>query len=444
MTDAGRTIAERLAAAEPGARRAASTASSSGSTAEGRLRGARLDGRAIGPRGLAAIEVRGVTDDSRAVRPGALFVAIAGGARRRPRLRGRARPRRAPRRPSSSGRSPSVALPQLVVDAEPAGARGRGRVVVRRPEPRAGGGRDHRHGRQDDDLVPRRRPPSRPPGIRTGMIGTAATRIGGTPGAERRARDDARRRPGSRPRLRAMADGRRPRRGHRDHVARARARSRRRHRLRRGDPDQRQPRAPRVPRVVGGLPSTPSCRCSSGSAASRPAAPSQPGSAGRGPGSSTPTTRSAGRFVGVDPGGRRPGPHLRHGPVGRRPRHADRGGRPRPARRVRRRRRVRHARPAARRPVQRPQRARGGRPRRGGSASTRRRSATGWRRSRSCPGAWSASRPASRSGSSSTTPTARRRSGPCSTCWRRSPRRAAAASSRSSGRPGSATRRSGR
>ena len=47
-------------------------------TASGSLRGAREGGRAIGPAGLAAIEVRGVTEDSRAVRPGEIFVAISG------------------------------------------------------------------------------------------------------------------------------------------------------------------------------------------------------------------------------------------------------------------------------------------------------------------------------------------------------------------------------
>ena len=46
--------------------------------AEGRLRGTRLDGRAAGSAALADIRVTGVTHDSRAVRPGSLFVAIAG------------------------------------------------------------------------------------------------------------------------------------------------------------------------------------------------------------------------------------------------------------------------------------------------------------------------------------------------------------------------------
>ena len=47
-------------------------------TAEGRLRGARRDGRAIGAAGLGDIEVRGVTHDSREVRRGSLFVAVPG------------------------------------------------------------------------------------------------------------------------------------------------------------------------------------------------------------------------------------------------------------------------------------------------------------------------------------------------------------------------------
>jgi UDP-N-acetylmuramoyl-L-alanyl-D-glutamate--2,6-diaminopimelate ligase len=47
-------------------------------TAEGRLRGARSDGRAIGAAALAAIQVRGVTNDSRLVRDGSLFVAVPG------------------------------------------------------------------------------------------------------------------------------------------------------------------------------------------------------------------------------------------------------------------------------------------------------------------------------------------------------------------------------
>ena len=45
---------------------------------EGRLRGTRLDGRAVGSAALAGIAVTGVTHDSRAVAAGSLFVAIPG------------------------------------------------------------------------------------------------------------------------------------------------------------------------------------------------------------------------------------------------------------------------------------------------------------------------------------------------------------------------------
>jgi UDP-N-acetylmuramoyl-L-alanyl-D-glutamate--2,6-diaminopimelate ligase len=48
-------------------------------TAEGLLRGARDSGRPIGPAALAAIEVRGITEDSRTIEPGVLFTAVTGG-----------------------------------------------------------------------------------------------------------------------------------------------------------------------------------------------------------------------------------------------------------------------------------------------------------------------------------------------------------------------------
>ena len=46
--------------------------------ADGSVRGARLNGRAIGPGGLAEVAVRNVTQDSRNVTAGSLFVAVAG------------------------------------------------------------------------------------------------------------------------------------------------------------------------------------------------------------------------------------------------------------------------------------------------------------------------------------------------------------------------------
>ena len=139
----------------------------------GRDRGPRRDQRlARGPAGLA---VRG--------RPGP--------PRRRPRLRrggGRGRRRR---RASSSARSPrSTCRSSSSADSRTGPGR-RGRLVVRRPEPRPGGRRDHRHGRQDDDLVPRGR------GARGGRHPDRDDRHGRDPdrrrpGGERGPRHDAR------------------------------------------------------------------------------------------------------------------------------------------------------------------------------------------------------------------------------------------------------------
>ena len=75
MTD--RTLADLLAAAEP-SEPATLASLIERLIAEGRLQGARRDGRAIGPAGLADVEIQGVTSDSRAVTPGSLFVAIPG------------------------------------------------------------------------------------------------------------------------------------------------------------------------------------------------------------------------------------------------------------------------------------------------------------------------------------------------------------------------------
>jgi UDP-N-acetylmuramoyl-L-alanyl-D-glutamate--2,6-diaminopimelate ligase len=76
MTDE-RTIADWLAAAEPTDPRPLAGLIDR-LTSAGRLRGARLDGRAIGPAGLRDVPVHGMTDDSRAVRQGTVFVAIPG------------------------------------------------------------------------------------------------------------------------------------------------------------------------------------------------------------------------------------------------------------------------------------------------------------------------------------------------------------------------------
>jgi UDP-N-acetylmuramoyl-L-alanyl-D-glutamate--2,6-diaminopimelate ligase len=71
------TIADLVAAAEPTEPRPLATLIDR-LAGSGSLGGARLDGQAIGPAGLAGVTVRGVTEDSREVGPGGLFVAIAG------------------------------------------------------------------------------------------------------------------------------------------------------------------------------------------------------------------------------------------------------------------------------------------------------------------------------------------------------------------------------
>ncbi|MHB8460584.1 MAG: UDP-N-acetylmuramoyl-L-alanyl-D-glutamate--2,6-diaminopimelate ligase [Candidatus Limnocylindrales bacterium] len=76
---AGEGIAALIAAAEPGEpRRLGPLIDRLAGLGPAGLRGARADGRAIGSAALADLAVRGVAADSRRVRPGSLFVAIAG------------------------------------------------------------------------------------------------------------------------------------------------------------------------------------------------------------------------------------------------------------------------------------------------------------------------------------------------------------------------------
>jgi len=71
------SVADALAAAEPREARPLGELVAR-VTARGRLRGARDGGRAIGPAAVGGVAVRGVTEDSRAVHDGALFVAVPG------------------------------------------------------------------------------------------------------------------------------------------------------------------------------------------------------------------------------------------------------------------------------------------------------------------------------------------------------------------------------
>jgi UDP-N-acetylmuramoyl-L-alanyl-D-glutamate--2,6-diaminopimelate ligase len=75
MTDS--PLAELLRAAEPSAPKPLGGLIER-LTAAGALKGARRDGRAIGPAALADVAIHSVTHDSRAVLPGSLFVAIEG------------------------------------------------------------------------------------------------------------------------------------------------------------------------------------------------------------------------------------------------------------------------------------------------------------------------------------------------------------------------------
>jgi UDP-N-acetylmuramoyl-L-alanyl-D-glutamate--2,6-diaminopimelate ligase len=88
--------------------------------AGGRLRGAREGGRAIGPAGLGSIEVRDVTDDSRAVEPGSLFVAVPGLHVDGHDFVGRAAERGAAAAIVERA-LPEIALPQLIVERAAAG-----------------------------------------------------------------------------------------------------------------------------------------------------------------------------------------------------------------------------------------------------------------------------------------------------------------------------------
>ncbi len=170
------TIADLLAAAGP------TTPAPLGTlierlTGEGRLRGARRDGRAIGAAGLADVAVRDVTHDSRAVRPGSLFVAIQGlhvdGHEFVPDAAARGAAAALVEHPV-----PEVDLPQLVVEGTPAalataaawwyGDPSRDLAVV---------GITGTDGKTTTCFLAVAALEAA--GIRTGMTGTAATRIGG-------------------------------------------------------------------------------------------------------------------------------------------------------------------------------------------------------------------------------------------------------------------------
>jgi Mur ligase middle domain/Mur ligase family, catalytic domain len=76
---AGPSVADLVRAAEPrDARPIAGLLDRLATLGDAGLHGARSDGRPIGPIGLAGLQARGVTYDSRRVAPGMLFVAVPG------------------------------------------------------------------------------------------------------------------------------------------------------------------------------------------------------------------------------------------------------------------------------------------------------------------------------------------------------------------------------
>jgi UDP-N-acetylmuramoyl-L-alanyl-D-glutamate--2,6-diaminopimelate ligase len=112
------TLAELLRAAEPSAARTLAGLIER-LAAAGAVRGARRDGRAIGPAALADVPVSAVTQDSRTVIAGSLFVAVAG-----QHVDGHGFVVAAAERGAAAALVerpiPDVALPQLVVASSPA------------------------------------------------------------------------------------------------------------------------------------------------------------------------------------------------------------------------------------------------------------------------------------------------------------------------------------
>jgi UDP-N-acetylmuramoyl-L-alanyl-D-glutamate--2,6-diaminopimelate ligase len=169
------TIRDRLAAATPaGARPLGELIARL--TANGSLRGAREGGRAIGPGGLAEIRVGGVTEDSRHVAPGDLFVAIEG-----LHVDGHDFVERA----EAAGAAAAIvarpvvgaALPQLVVGAPPAALADAATWIFGDPSHELGVvGITGTDGKTTTSFLAVAALEAA--GLRSGLVGTVATRIG--------------------------------------------------------------------------------------------------------------------------------------------------------------------------------------------------------------------------------------------------------------------------
>ncbi len=196
------TIDDRIRAAEPTkpARLAALIQRLDG---EGRLRGARRDGRPIGSGGLDDVEVTGVTHDSRDVRSGTLFVAVPG-----LHVDGHdfvARAERAGATAALVERAvPDVALPQVVVESTATALATAAAWWYDDPsEDLSVLGITGTDGKTTTSFLALAALEAA--GVRTGLISTAATRIGGLqePNEEHATTPDA---PALQARLRAMVD----------------------------------------------------------------------------------------------------------------------------------------------------------------------------------------------------------------------------------------------
>ena len=215
------------------------------------VRGARRDDLPVGAAGLTDVEVRGITDDSKAVRPGSLFVAVPGfHVDGHDFVAGAAR----------AGAAAAIVehpvagapLPQLVVSSARA-ALARSAAWWYGDPSRALGtiGITGTDGKTTTSFLAVAALEAA--GLSAGLIGTVETKVGRVRERHaahvddpRRARaagdhrgDGPRRQPGGRPR---------------DDVARARARPRARGCLGRRGVHQPHPRAPRAPRHVRGVP----------------------------------------------------------------------------------------------------------------------------------------------------------------------------------------------
>ena len=215
------TIAELLAAAEPDGARPLGGADRAARRARGRSRAPATSGTRDRTGGAGRVEIRGVTDDSRAAAArGSCSSRCAG-------LHVDGHEFVARRRAAGAAAAivdhpiPDAALPQLVVDRSAAALAEAAAWWYGDPSHRARRRRDHRHGRQDDDVVPRGgRARGRGPLDRARRHGRDPDRDGRarptpstltTPGA-----------PALQRALRAMAGDGNARRGRRDDLARPR------------------------------------------------------------------------------------------------------------------------------------------------------------------------------------------------------------------------------